>query len=102
MVSGASASTPSGVGVAVESRFEASVDGAGRRARQLLVADRPHQLGEVRAARATPAQVGGTEGVDDGSERGAPAGPAPRSPRSPRAGPRVATYRTPTLLPLTP
>src|SRR4029079_19548591 len=47
-----------------------SVDGAGRRAGQLLVADRPHQLGEVRAARAAPPQVGGTECVDDGSEAG--------------------------------
>ena len=44
-----------------KSGLEAAVDRARRRARELLVADRPHQLGEVRAARAAPAEVGGPE-----------------------------------------
>ena len=43
--------------IAVEQRLEAPVDRAGGRPRELLVADRPGELGEVRAARAAPPQV---------------------------------------------
>ena len=58
--------------VAVEQRFEAAVDRAGGRPRELLVADRPGQLGEVRAARSARCA-------------GHTARPPPRSSRTPGA-----------------
>ena len=61
IVSTGSASTRFGRGVAVERRLEPTVDRARRGARQLLEADRPDQLGEVRAPGSGPAQVGGSE-----------------------------------------
>ena len=61
----ASASTPSGVGSPSKSGFEASVDRARRRTRELLVADRTRELGEVRAARAAAPEVAGPGRVDD-------------------------------------
>ncbi len=54
----------------VERGLEPAVDRARRRARQLLVADRPHQLGEMGPPRAAPAEIGGPGRLDDGAEPG--------------------------------
>ena len=73
IVSTGSASTASGVDVTVEGRLEPTVDRARRRPGQLLEADRPHQLGEVRAPRSGAAEIGGPERLDVGRElRGLP------------------------------
>ena len=57
-----SATTASGVGpVAAEQRLEPAVDRTRRRARELLVADRPRELREVRPLRTAAAQVGGPD-----------------------------------------
>jgi hypothetical protein len=42
----------------VERGFEASVDGAGRGTGELLEADGARELGEVRASRSGPTQIG--------------------------------------------
>jgi lipoprotein-anchoring transpeptidase ErfK/SrfK len=59
-----------GRGFAVEERNEAPVDRPSGRPRELLVADRPGQLGEVRPARATAPEVARPGRLDDPGELG--------------------------------
>ena len=50
------------------------MDGGGRPAGQLLVADHPGELGEMGLAGAAPPQVAGPDALDDDADGGVPPG----------------------------